>query len=751
MKFRWTLSRKLLGMAGVLLLFSMLLSGFALLSNKAQNERENVRLIEINFLQARQSDLDFITFRQMKYAGRVDSAVATCDSLVALFPREETAERLSVAISNYKRSFDSTVMFSRTIGLSDTLGVLGEVGSRLKDAEKLAGGAEAEELFFAMQLCRSKLREYAEAAFMGRKIQKAQKEFDAALNFVQKKAAFISPDPTAQTNFTRLVEECRMKARELALLANIVETNRSGFKDNVKAVRPILREMASQKASRAASYLAFSGVAIFLTFVFSIGIALFVSRIITKPVNILRRAARSVAAGDYSVELQEIQTNDEIKDLADSFQQMTANIRTFIHDLQAEKASVQAKVDAAVKQISEEKQHLAASVETMLRSMDAFANGDLTVRLPVVGNDDISKLYDGFNAAVSNIRIVVDKVADAAEQTAEANEKITEQVRQMMDGIVQQANQMQAATLTVAEMNATIHDNSRKTVMAARSASDASKDAAESETIVEEMIREMSIIGEAVTRSAEVIAELGKSSREIGKIAQVIEEIADQTNLLALNAAIEAARAGEQGRGFAVVADEVRSLAERTQQATKQITSMIDNIQSDTGTAIKAMRSGSERVERGQSITQEAGTALHRIIDRTESVASVVENIAAASEQQSSMSGNIVKTIHAVQHISSASGQSIDHIRHSVQRLGKLTDNLQSLLNFFTLDASIDADFSLTSFPTHSVRAAVGNEQGLGIASGYFSQPETPANGIKTTSSQENNPHDDIHISLDLA
>jgi methyl-accepting chemotaxis protein len=332
-----------------------------------------------------------------------------------------------------------------------------------------------------------------------------------------------------------------------------------------------------------------------------------------------------------------------------------------------------------------------------------------------MGNDDISKLYEGFNAAVSNIRVVVDKVADAAEQTAEANEKITEQVRQMMDGIVRQADQMQAATLTVAEMNTTIHDNSRKTVLAARSASDASKDAAESETIVEEMIREMSIIGEAVTHSAEVIAELGKSSREIGKIAQVIEEIADQTNLLALNAAIEAARAGEQGRGFAVVADEVRSLAERTQQATKQITSMIDKIQSDTGTAIKAMRSGSERVERGQSITHEAGTTLHRIIDRTESVAAVVENIAAASEQQSSMSGNIVKTIHVIQQISSASGQSIDHIRHSIQRLGTLTDNLQSLLNFFTLDTSVEADFRHSSPQTHH---AAANGHSIGISSG---------------------------------
>jgi methyl-accepting chemotaxis protein len=452
--------------------------------------------------------------------------------------------------------------------------------------------------------------------------------------------------------------------------------------------------VASDKASRAASYLTFSGFVIFFTFVLSIGIALLMSRVITKPVNILRKAARAVAKGDYSTNLDEITTNDEIKDLAVSFQQMTTHIRASISDLQTEKASVQAKVDDAVRQISEEKRHLSASIERILQSMEAFSNGDLTVRLTATSNDDIGKLYDGFNAAISNIRLMVDKVADAVEQTANTSQIILEQTQSLVNGIAQQSDQMEAASLTVAEMNSTISDNTRKTVMAARDASGASEDAAQSETIVAEMISEMGFIGAAVTNSADVIAELGKSSNEIGKIARVIEEIADQTNLLALNAAIEAARAGEQGRGFAVVADEVRHLAERTQQATKQITSMIGKIQTDTTSAIKAMRSGKDRVERGQAITQDAGDALHRIIGRTQNVAIVVENIAAASEQQVAMSKNIVQTIHTVQGISSQSGQSLQQIRQSIQRLGKFTDNLQSLMNFFTLDEeSIHAGF----------------------------------------------------------
>lgn len=716
MNFRWTLSRKLIGMAGVILTFTLLLSIFTLLSNNAQNDRENVRLIEITFLQSRQSDLDFITFRQMKYAGRVDSSVATCDSLIALFHKEETAKRLDGALSKYKHTFDSTVILARTIGLNDTLGLLGEVNSSLKGAENLSLGTKSNDLSFALLLTKSKLREYAESAFMGKKIQKARKEFEAALNFVETKSNSISADPSVQSEFIRKIEECRLKSEQLSSLASIVETNRASFKESVKSVRPILKEMASEKASKASAYLTFFTLVIILIFVLSIGIAVFIARMISKPLNILRRAARAVAEGNYEVNLTEVQTNDEIKDLAISFQQMTANIQQSISELKNEKASVQAKVDDAVRQISEEKQILSKSVETMLRSMDAFSNGDLTVQLPVTGNDDISLLYNGFNSTVSNIRLMVDKVADAVENTANANHNITEQVQKLLLGFAQQADEMEAASLVIAEINNTIQDNSQKTILAARDASVASNDAAQSETIVEEMIQEMSVIGHSVTHSAGVIAELGNSSSEIGKITQVIEGIADQTNLLALNAAIEAARAGEQGRGFAVVADEVRSLAERTQQATKQITVMIHRIQNDTGTAIKAMRSGKERVERGQTITNDAGVAIHRIIERTESVAHVVENIAAASEQQAMMSTNIVKAIQTVQEISSQSGQSIQQIRQSIQKLSNLTGNLQSLLNFFKLEEmDLDENVIGTADPKYSLRDGYSNTAEISI------------------------------------
>jgi methyl-accepting chemotaxis protein len=195
----------------------------------------------------------------------------------------------------------------------------------------------------------------------------------------------------------------------------------------------------------------------------------------------------------------------------------------------------------------------------------------------------------------------------------------------------------------------------------------------------------MKRIAQVVEVSAGTVKELGKSSDQIGEIIGVIDDIADQTNLLALNAAIEAARAGEQGRGFAVVADEVRKLAERTTKATKEIAGMIKKIQSDTAGAVASMEEGTAEVKQGMKLADRAGASLQEIVGVSQKVTDMVTQIAAASEEQSSASEQISKNVEGISKVTGETAQGTQQIARAAEDLNRLTDNLQRLIEQFTV------------------------------------------------------------------
>jgi methyl-accepting chemotaxis protein len=185
------------------------------------------------------------------------------------------------------------------------------------------------------------------------------------------------------------------------------------------------------------------------------------------------------------------------------------------------------------------------------------------------------------------------------------------------------------------------------------------------------------------------VRELGKSSDQIGEIISVIDDIADQTNLLALNAAIEAARAGEQGRGFAVVADEVRKLAERTTKATKEIAGMIKKIQVDTAGAVSSMEQGTGEVEKGKQLADRAGASLQEIVGVSQKVTDMVTQIAAASEEQSSASEQISKNVEAISKVTGETAQGTQQIARAAEDLNRLTEKLQELTSRFTVSGTV--------------------------------------------------------------
>jgi len=409
------------------------------------------------------------------------------------------------------------------------------------------------------------------------------------------------------------------------------------------------------------------------------------ARKMSKPIFALQEAAHEVASGNIGISVQ-IDREDEIGRLSENFNIMVKNIKTANDELKREKASVEKKVEIAVRESEEQKKYLSDSVRKILVEMDKFAKGDLMVSLqPEKEGDEIADLCSGFNKSVMNIRNMILQVSEAVQATASASAEISSSTEEMAAGAQEQRTQAAEVASAVEEMSKTIVETTLNAGKAADKSENAGETAHKGGQVVKSTIEGMNRIADVVKNSAALVKELGKNSNQIGEIVQVINDIAEQTNLLALNAAIEAARAGEQGRGFAVVADEVRRLADRTTKATKEIEGMIKTIQNDTNGAVTAIEKGTQEVEIGKELSNKAGESLNDIIDSSAEVVDVINQVAAASEQQSKAAEQISKNIEGINNVTHETALGIEQIAKAAEDLNRLTENLQGLTNRFKL------------------------------------------------------------------
>ncbi len=315
-----------------------------------------------------------------------------------------------------------------------------------------------------------------------------------------------------------------------------------------------------------------------------------------------------------------------------------------------------------------------------------FAQGNLTSRVAGEYQGEHQQLKKDVNKLGDSLSHLLSQISETVQATASAANQISSSTEEMAAGAQEQSSQATEVAGAVDQMTKTIYETTKNTGQASEASRNAGKVAKEGGHVVEETIHGMNRIAEVVRKSAETVQALGKSSDQIGEIVQVIDDIADQTNLLALNAAIEAARAGEQGRGFAVVADEVRKLAERTTKATKEIATMIKQIQKDTGGAVVSMQQGTAEVESGKALAEKAGSSLQEIIHGAEKVVDIVTQVAAASEEQSRASEQISKNIESISSVTQQSASGIQQIAHASEDLNRLTLNLQELIAQFKLE-----------------------------------------------------------------
>ncbi len=324
-------------------------------------------------------------------------------------------------------------------------------------------------------------------------------------------------------------------------------------------------------------------------------------------------------------------------------------------------------------------------ITNTVKTIKEVAEGDLTKRIDVSCKDEIGEMAKHFNDFVLTLHEAVSHVAQSSTDVASAASTLDQATEQMATGMEEAAAQANSVATASEEMSKTSNEIAQNCVVAVKSSEQANHATTEGQAIIGETIAVMNRISDRVKDSAGVIKELGERSDQIGEIVGLINDVADQTNLLALNAAIEAARAGEHGRGFAVVADEVRKLAERTSQATKEISDTIQAMQAETKKAVASMEQGVNEVGVGTSEAAKSGSALEEILTQIKKVTGEINQIAVASEEETATTNEIATSI---QQISSVMGETAKRIQENAaasSQLSGLAKGLQTMVGKFRL------------------------------------------------------------------
>lgn len=323
-------------------------------------------------------------------------------------------------------------------------------------------------------------------------------------------------------------------------------------------------------------------------------------------------------------------------------------------------------------------------IQTLIAGIESIReSNDMTRRVDASTNDELGQLGTSFNAMVTTLQGIIREVKGSAGRVSAASAEIAASAQELATTIETQEHSATQVSAAVSELSASVSEVANKGQAASKAAQDTMNQATKGGELVSETVSQLSEINKRFDDVATVVGTLEKQGEDVGRVVQVIQEIADQTNLLALNAAIEAARAGEHGRGFAVVADEVRKLAERTTQATGEVATTIDGMRNGTATAADAMRVGRSTVESGRLKGDAAGSAVGVIVQSQREAEHMISAIAAATTQQAAATEEIARTIENMTAANIESASASNQAAAAATDLSKQAESLNNLVARF--------------------------------------------------------------------